>query len=66
MDTQIRRLKADIGTDLKAIADIYAALNRYGTTPTLVHKKAQALEPIYQADIERFLTFLDSLLEIEA
>jgi len=31
----------------------------------LVQKKAQALERIYRADIERFLAFLDSLLEEE-
>ncbi len=158
MDTQIRTLKADIRADLKAIADIYAALNRYSSLPTgeeqliavayylhnlycafesifqrvaevfgnqipdrsgwhadllrrmtldieglrpcllsdkvydtldelrrfrhlfrsayrlrldaerlaLVHKKARVLERIYQADLERFLAFLDSLLEGEA
>jgi hypothetical protein len=158
MDTQIRTLKADIKADLKAIADIYAALNRYSSLPTgeepliavayylhnlycafesifqrvaevfgnqspdrsgwhadllrrmtldieglrprllsdkvydtldelrrfrhlfrsayrlrldaerlaLVHKKARVLERIYQADLERFLAFLDSLLEDEA
>jgi hypothetical protein len=158
MDTQIRTLKADIKADLKAIADIYAALNRYSSLPTgeeqliavayylhnlycafesifqrvaevfgnqipdrsgwhadllrrmtldieglrprllsdkvydtldelrrfrhlfrsayrlrldaerlaLVHKKARVLERIYQADLERFLAFLDSLLEGEA
>jgi len=33
MDTQIRTLKADIQADLKAIADIYVALNRYSNTP---------------------------------
>ena len=34
MDTQIRTLKADIKADLKAIADIYVALNRYSSIPT--------------------------------
>ena len=34
MDTQIRTLKADIKADLKAIADIYTALNRYSSMPT--------------------------------
>jgi hypothetical protein len=34
MDTQIRTLKADIRADLEAIADIYAALNRYSGLPT--------------------------------
>jgi hypothetical protein len=33
MDIQIRTLKADIGADLAAIADIYAALNRYDDAP---------------------------------
>ena len=157
MDTQIRTLKAYIAADLKAIANIYAAINRYSTVPTsdeqlivvayylhnlycafesifqrvaevfgnqiseragwhaellrrmtldieelrprllgdeaydnldelrrfrhlfrsayrlrldaerlaLVYKKAQVLEQIYQADIERFLAFLDSLLQVE-
>jgi len=34
MDAQIRTLKADIAADLKAIANIYAAINRYSTVPT--------------------------------
>ena len=155
MDTKIRTLRADIRADLKAIADIYTALNRYGTVTAdeerliviayhlhnlycafesifqriaemfgnqisdragwhadllrrmtldieglrprllgdeaydaldelrrfrhlfrsayrlrldaerlaLVHKKAQILEQVYRADIERFLAFLDTLLQ---
>ncbi len=31
----------------------------------LVHKKAQSLRLIYQADMERFLAFLDHLLQME-
>jgi len=31
----------------------------------LVHKKARALKQIYRDDVERFLAFLDSLLQIE-
>lgn len=31
----------------------------------LVYKRAQILEQIYQADVERFLAFLDSLLQGE-
>ena len=157
MEVQIQTLKADIAADLKAIANIYATINRYGTVVSgeeqlivvayylhnlycafesifqrvaevfgnqisdragwhadllrrmtldieglrprmlsdkaydgldelrrfrhlfrsayrlrlhaerlqLVHKKAIALEGVYQDDIERFLAFLDSLLQIE-
>jgi hypothetical protein len=32
----------------------------------LVCKKAQALKLLYDADMERFLTFLDSLSELDA
>ena len=155
MDTKIRTLRADIRADLKAIADIYTALNRYGTVTAdeerliviayhlhnlycafesifqriaemfgnqisdragwhadllrrmtldieglrprllgdeaydaldelrrfrhlfrsayrlrldaerlaLVHRKAQILEQVYRADMERFLAFLDTLLQ---
>ncbi len=31
----------------------------------LVYRKAQALEHVYRADIERFLAFLDDLLQVE-
>lgn len=31
----------------------------------LVRKKARTLEAVYQADMDRFLTFLDSLLQLE-
>jgi hypothetical protein len=31
----------------------------------LVHKKTQVLQPLYRADVQRFLSFLDSLLEME-
>lgn len=31
----------------------------------LVYRKAQALEHVYQADIERFLAFLDTLAQVE-
>jgi len=31
----------------------------------LVHKKARALQSVYRADVQRFLFFLDSLLEME-
>lgn len=31
----------------------------------LVYRKAQALEHVYQADIERFLAFLDALAQVE-
>lgn len=157
MDAQIRTLKADIAADLKAIAEVYAALNRYPLEPAsdeelivvayylhnlycafesifrriaevfgnqiperagwhaellrrmtldiegirpqlpsdeaydslddlrrfrhlfrsayrlhldterlaLVRRKAHALEQVYLADMERFLAFLDSLLQVE-
>ena len=35
METQIRTLKADIKADLRAVTDIYAALNCYSSMPTL-------------------------------
>jgi len=158
MDTQIRMLRADIAVDLQAVANIYAAINRYGPNPTgeeqlivvayylhnlycafesifqriaevfgeqtsdragwhadllhrmtldieglrprllgdqaydsldelrrfrhlfrsayrlrldterlaLVHKKAKVLEQVYRADLNRFLAFLDSLLQHKA
>jgi hypothetical protein len=31
----------------------------------LVYKKARALEQVYQNDIERFMAFLDGLLQTE-
>ena len=34
MNAQIRTLKADIKADLKAIAEIYAALKRYPLQPS--------------------------------
>jgi hypothetical protein len=155
MNTRILTLKADIAADLKAIGQLYVAIDRYGTVPTgdeqlivvayylhnlycafesifqrvaevfenqlsdragwhaellrrmaldieairprllsedaadcldelrrfrhlfrsayrlhldaerltLVYRKAQALKPLYPADIERFLMFLDGLLQ---
>ena len=34
MNTQIRTLKADMAADLKAVAEIYTAIDRYGLPST--------------------------------
>lgn len=66
MDTQIRTLKADVNADLRAIADIYAALDRYGSSPTGEEQLiavAYFLHNLYCSFIQHFLAFLDSLLQ---
>jgi hypothetical protein len=64
METQIRTLKADIRVDLKAVADIYAALNRYGGVPVgeeqlivvayYLHNLYCAFESIFQRIVQVF------------
>ncbi len=66
MNAQIKTLKAEVLADdeLRRFRHLFRSAYRLRIDAdrlALVHKKAKALQKVYPADLEHFLTFLDTL-----